>query len=101
MEQVAPLFTGTTDNLSQRLSQHMKLGVNGRLADKLTNKKASQPGCSHHHLRLGLEELFPHIRDGKQLVWDHAGMTYCLMAEKRDDVIIDTLQRKMSPIIDA
>ncbi len=79
--QYKPLFAGLTENLSKRISTHMKLGMDGRLSNKITGQQAKH----HHQLRLGLEALFPHEFEPKQLIFHHVGVTYSIATQSNLD----------------
>lgn len=75
--QYTPLFAGMAENLSKRISAHMKLGMDGRLSNKVKGQRAKY----NHQLRLGLEALFPDERHPIQLIFDHVGLTFTIASD--------------------
>ena len=76
-----PLILKHSPNLSQSISQQMKLGTSGRITEKLKGRKSLYPTHTLHNLRIGIEYIFPHKTEPKQWMLEYTGVSYCLLED--------------------
>ncbi len=74
-----PLYVGkTAERLQRRIGQHLRLR-DRRTIDPVIGRRKQRAPTTSCQLRAGIDLLFPHVRDTRDLVLDNIGLSFVVL----------------------